>query len=185
MLLKARRKRVRSKHTSAGGASITSSVSSDVLLSAEGGAATATSVQPQAFRVILVQTVNRCRSACAAINRESLIVLDCEGVQLSRDGRLCLLQIATHSNNTVYLFDIVAGGQALFQNGLKEVCAGVCAIRVGIALNRRPLRSRTFCRFLRASRSRRSCTTAAKTQTHSQLSSKARLPLAVQHTTGV
>lgn len=41
-----------------------------------------------------------------------VVAVDCEGVNLSREGKLCLIQIATPKK--VYLFDILKGGDRLF-----------------------------------------------------------------------
>jgi len=48
-----------------------------------------------------------------------MIAVDCEGVQLGRTGRLCLVQVATPTKP--YLFDIIEGGGAIFDSGLRRV----------------------------------------------------------------
>ena len=48
-------------------------------------------------------------------SRENKLVIgfDCEGVNLSQHGRLCLMQLA--SEDSVYLIDAVAGGNILMK----------------------------------------------------------------------
>jgi len=50
---------------------------------------------------------------------EKIIAVDCEGVNLGREGRLCLVQVAT--SHKVYLFDIIEGGAVLFDSGLRQI----------------------------------------------------------------
>jgi len=59
------------------------------------------------------------QQAILEIGSNSLIAIDCEGVLLGRNGKLCLLQIATETN--VFLFDVQTLGEALFSNGLKAI----------------------------------------------------------------
>jgi len=58
----------------------------------------------------------------AALNdivRCPIIAVDCEGVELGRDGVLCLIQIATDAH--VYIFDVLSLGARLFECGLKYI----------------------------------------------------------------
>jgi exonuclease 3'-5' domain-containing protein 1 len=58
----------------------------------------------------------------AALNdivRCPIIAVDCEGVELGRDGVLCLIQIATDAH--VYIFDVLSLGARLFDYGLKYI----------------------------------------------------------------
>lgn len=56
-------------------------------------------------KFVLVRTVEECRKAVNALSAHPRIALDCEGVALSRTGRLCLLQ--AKGLDTVYIFDLV------------------------------------------------------------------------------
>jgi exonuclease 3'-5' domain-containing protein 1 len=58
-------------------------------------------------------------SAIQEIASNSVIAVDCEGVALGRNGKMCLLQIATAVN--IFLFDVQALGASLFSNGLKPI----------------------------------------------------------------
>jgi hypothetical protein len=60
---------------------------------------------PARLNVEVVTSVHRCREICRSLASEDVLAVDCEGVSLSRSGRLCLVQIATASERS-YLFDI-------------------------------------------------------------------------------
>lgn len=51
----------------------------------------------------------------AELSKLEVIAVDCEGVNLSREGELCLVQIGTESK--VYLVDVLEHGRALFEEG--------------------------------------------------------------------
>lgn len=72
---------------------------------AETQGTTSSQTGPSATGFVLVRTVDECREAVEALSHHSHIALDCEGVALSRTGRLCLLQVA--SPDTVYIFDLI------------------------------------------------------------------------------
>jgi len=57
--------------------------------------------------------------AIQEIGSNSIIAVDCEGVCLGRNGKICLLQIATETN--VFLFDVQTLGSSLFSCGLKAI----------------------------------------------------------------
>lgn len=57
------------------------------------------------LNVEVVTSVHRCRELCRSLSSEDVLAVDCEGISLSRSGRLCLVQIATASERA-YLFDI-------------------------------------------------------------------------------
>jgi hypothetical protein len=57
------------------------------------------------LNVEVVTSVHRCREICRSLSGEDVLGVDCEGISLSRSGRLCLVQIATASERA-YLFDI-------------------------------------------------------------------------------
>jgi len=67
----------------------------------------------------IISTVAQCDTAIKEISAHKVIAVDCEGVNLGREGRLCLVQIATA--NKSYLFDVVEGGKDLFQHGLRKL----------------------------------------------------------------
>ncbi|XP_067947528.1 piRNA biogenesis protein EXD1-like [Watersipora subatra] len=68
---------------------------------------------------ILVESAESTESAIEDLKEYSTLSVDCEGVDLGRDGELCLLQVATPSK--VYLFDIVALKGTAFSAGLKDI----------------------------------------------------------------
>lgn len=70
---------------------------------------------------LVVRDVQECRAATANLGKYTRLAVDCEGVKLSRTGRLCLIQVA--SPDTVYIFDLIdSDSQALFDaGGLKEL----------------------------------------------------------------
>jgi len=59
------------------------------------------------------------QSALLDIIQCPIIAVDCEGVELGRDGILCLIQIATDSH--VYIFDVLSLGTVLFDQGLRYI----------------------------------------------------------------
>jgi hypothetical protein len=67
------------------------------------------------------------RSALDKISAFSMIALDCEGCQLSRTGRLCLVQVALPSTSAaVFLFDLVSMDQCtleVLKEGLGKILA--------------------------------------------------------------
>uniref|UniRef100_A0A8W8KZW4 Exonuclease 3'-5' domain-containing protein 1 n=1 Tax=Magallana gigas TaxID=29159 RepID=A0A8W8KZW4_MAGGI len=63
---------------------------------------------------IVVET-RRCHQVVSILSRESVLVVDCEGIALGVEGPMTLLQICTYSGD-VYLFD-VQENQELFSEG--------------------------------------------------------------------
>eukprot|EP00929_Paragymnodinium_shiwhaense_P104473 TRINITY_DN68912_c0_g1_i1.p1 TRINITY_DN68912_c0_g1~~TRINITY_DN68912_c0_g1_i1.p1 ORF type:complete len:301 (-),score=76.85 TRINITY_DN68912_c0_g1_i1:547-1416(-) len=68
--------------------------------------------------VELIDTKDRCEASCKELTDAPVIAVDIEGVNLGREGEICVIQIATESRH-VYLFDIVTLGAAAFDLGLK------------------------------------------------------------------
>ena len=64
---------------------------------------------------VLVDSVEKVQSAVEDLRKFEMLSVDCEGVDLGKDGELCLLQIATKEK--VYLFDIVALEGKAFETG--------------------------------------------------------------------
>jgi len=62
------------------------------------------------------------------IARCPIIAVDCEGVELGRNGTLCLVQIATKSK--VYILDVISIGELLFQQGLKFILESTTPTKV-------------------------------------------------------
>jgi hypothetical protein len=77
---------------------------------------------------VIVADAASARLATAALAEHRQIAVDCEGVALSRKGRLCLVQIA--SPDGVYLFDIVTGGREVFDGGLRHLLESASVIKV-------------------------------------------------------
>jgi exonuclease 3'-5' domain-containing protein 1 len=57
--------------------------------------------------------------ALQLIGQSHLIAVDCEGLNMSRNGELCMVQVATAEQ--VYLFDVISLGEKLFSKGLKRI----------------------------------------------------------------
>lgn len=57
------------------------------------------------LEVVMIANVNDCRAATDKLSSYPRIAVDCEGVSLSRTGRLCLLQMA--SVDAIYIVDLV------------------------------------------------------------------------------
>lgn len=85
---------------------------------------------------IYINSLAACRAAVNALRFHSRIAVDCEGVALSRTGRLCLLQMASPDN--IYIIDLVSSNDsdpdyahALFhEGGLKGLLEGenICKV---------------------------------------------------------
>ena len=73
----------------------------------------------------LLITEAEIRDALAEINRETLIALDLEGVNLGRSGEITLIQIAINSTREVFLFDLVLAECNIFECGLKDILENV------------------------------------------------------------
>ena len=63
----------------------------------------------------LVDSVEKVQAAVENLKSYEMLSVDCEGVDLGKDGALCLLQIATKEK--VYLFDIVELEGKAFETG--------------------------------------------------------------------
>ena len=73
-----------------------------------------------ATEIIMVNSIDSLyiATACirARIKESKLIAVDLEGVDLSAEGTICIVQIATSLDAPVYLFDIVALGMTAFSD---------------------------------------------------------------------
>lgn len=71
----------------------------------------------------LVDTVEKCQQAVAVLCREEQLAIDLEGIALSRQGELCLIQMSGPGEaSPVYLFDICSlGHEAFDEGGLKDL----------------------------------------------------------------
>ncbi|XP_045175352.1 uncharacterized protein LOC123536318 [Mercenaria mercenaria] len=61
----------------------------------------------------------KCQEVVRILQQETLLAVDCEGVQLGKDGPLTLLQIGT-LNGTVYLFDVMKNEQEQDKSFFKD-----------------------------------------------------------------
>ncbi|XP_056009729.1 uncharacterized protein LOC130051612 isoform X4 [Ostrea edulis] len=77
----------------------------------------ATMTQPNTE--IIVQT-SHCRQVVSTLSRESVLAVDCEGIQLGVDGPLTLVQVGTYTG-AVYLFDIHENKKLLTDGRLKSL----------------------------------------------------------------
>eukprot|EP00931_Biecheleriopsis_adriatica_P054385 TRINITY_DN31996_c0_g1_i1.p1 TRINITY_DN31996_c0_g1~~TRINITY_DN31996_c0_g1_i1.p1 ORF type:complete len:265 (+),score=35.92 TRINITY_DN31996_c0_g1_i1:41-835(+) len=71
-------------------------------------------------RVHWVDTAERCNRVCSKLKEREIIAVDIEGVNLGRDGEVCIVQIADHDKR-VFLFDVTTMGDSIFESGLKEM----------------------------------------------------------------
>lgn len=65
---------------------------------------------------VLVEDTDKAEVVIKELKDHLLLSVDCEGVNLGRDGELCLMQVATA--NKVYLFDIVKLKEKVFDMGM-------------------------------------------------------------------
>lgn len=73
-----------------------------------------------------IDKVEDIQDAVQDIKKHSLIAIDCEGVDLGKEGALCLLQVGLRMSPTLYrtyLFDITTMGKPAFTSGLADVLA--------------------------------------------------------------
>ncbi|XP_045176853.2 uncharacterized protein LOC123537263 [Mercenaria mercenaria] len=61
----------------------------------------------------------KCQEVVRILQQETLLAVDCEGLQLGKDGPLTLLQIGT-LNGTVYLFDVMKNDQEQDKSFFKD-----------------------------------------------------------------
>jgi hypothetical protein len=88
--------------------------------------------------VVVVGTAAAARQAREEIEAGGYQVLgvDCEAAGMKRSGELCLVQVAVTDETRlpvaekVYLFDVCAGGMALFDAGLREILANPRTVKV-------------------------------------------------------
>jgi len=64
----------------------------------------------------MIDTLSACVTLVQQLSREPEIAIDIEGVNLSRTGKISLVQIADNKGN-VYLFDIAHLGATAFREG--------------------------------------------------------------------
>jgi len=63
----------------------------------------------------MVDDLPKCLRATQKLNQYSVIAVDIEGISLSREGKICIVQVATPV--MVYIFDIVLLGHYAFSEG--------------------------------------------------------------------
>jgi len=76
-----------------------------------------TEVSPYGY--ILVDSVEKLTFASSYLQNERVISVDCEGTNLSRHGKVCLLQIATERET--FLFDVLSLGSTTFEHGIENI----------------------------------------------------------------
>jgi ribonuclease D len=74
-------------------------------------------VEPKDFKFIHKDN-QRLDDALHNILTSNLVSVDCEGVELGRNGQLSIIQVATADH--VYVFDVLSLGETLFSKGLKR-----------------------------------------------------------------
>lgn len=80
-------------------------------------------------KCIIVDSLPACKSAVRDLEREHVVAIDAEGINLSLTGPLTLLQIGTTSQN-VYLFDVQSERQMFEHGGLKAFLAKESIVKV-------------------------------------------------------
>jgi exonuclease 3'-5' domain-containing protein 1 len=75
---------------------------------------------------VLVETTEACSALSARIvSTPTSIALDIEGVDLCREGEVCIIQVHVANEQTTYLIDITTMGSAAFtEGGLGDVITG-------------------------------------------------------------
>jgi len=68
---------------------------------------------------IMVDSYDKLLAASSHLRKQTLLSVDCEGVNLSRNGKLCLVQIATEKDT--FLFDVLALGDTTFVAGIGSI----------------------------------------------------------------
>ena len=72
-----------------------------------------------AIKHVLVDTtsvLHECLSAIASPGSPSHIAIDLEGIDLCRDGRVCLIQLFPKGSDTVWLIDVTTLGNIAFDD---------------------------------------------------------------------
>lgn len=86
---------------------------------------------------VLVVSFKECiRIVEEILLKQEVIALDCEGIYLSKEGRLTLVQVAI-SSGEVYIFDIMKGGSIMFlgldsktKRGLKSIFESSSIVKI-------------------------------------------------------
>ena len=82
------------------------------------GSNMATASSSSSYKITWINDVAGVKQSIKDLGREKEIAVDCEGMNLSREGTLDILSIATRHRD-VYLFDIAKLGALAFEAGLK------------------------------------------------------------------
>eukprot|EP01113_Clastostelium_recurvatum_P049161 TRINITY_DN9064_c0_g1_i1.p1 TRINITY_DN9064_c0_g1~~TRINITY_DN9064_c0_g1_i1.p1 ORF type:complete len:546 (+),score=135.51 TRINITY_DN9064_c0_g1_i1:81-1640(+) len=79
---------------------------------------------------VIISTTRQCVKAVSEIMRNySFVGMDCEGVRLGKDGKLCIIQICTPTK--IYFFDVLRGGARLFtERGLRQLLQSEKVVKV-------------------------------------------------------
>jgi len=77
----------------------------------------ATTTSPYGY--ILVDDTEKLAFVSSLLQNEKILAVDCEGTNLSRHGKVCLLQIATESET--FLVDVLSLGQDTFKHGIDRI----------------------------------------------------------------
>lgn len=67
------------------------------------------------FEYVFINTQEKLEATAKFLQQQKILAIDCEGVGLSREGRLCLLQVGT--DNMVFLIDVTVLGSNSFSSG--------------------------------------------------------------------
>ena len=72
-------------------------------------------------RIEFVDSVEKAKQACDQLGSFTELAFDCEGVDLGRGGKLTLIQLMA-KDDKIFIFDVLALGESVFQNtGLREI----------------------------------------------------------------
>lgn len=64
--------------------------------------------------IMFVDDADRVSAALEVIAKETKIAVDLEGVNLSRSGTICLMQVHCIDASVTYVFDVLSLGSTLF-----------------------------------------------------------------------
>lgn len=79
-------------------------------------------------QIVLVDSRETLSSALIQLSRFDVLAVDCEGVDMDRTGKLCVLSIA--AENMRFVFDVVALGNLMFESGLKSLLESQTVVKL-------------------------------------------------------
>ena len=84
----------------------------------------------ESSNIVFVDDKAKCEEVCKELSSETILALDLEGVDLGRDGKICILQLGC-SDGRVYLFDIcVLTHDAFTSSGLRRLLEDLDILKI-------------------------------------------------------